>query len=248
MDENLQEKVALVTGGARRLGRAIALTLADAGAAVVVHYNHSGEAAQATAETIRQRGGSAWTLQADLSDPHRAEALIGRARERVGTEISILVNNASIFPSGGLSDLTPDSLDANLRVNALAPLFLGRALSAQGTPGQVVNLLDTRIAGHDGEHVAYLLSKQLLAHVTRLLARELAPRVTVNGVAPGPVLPPAQKDQSYLDALAARLPLGRPPRPEEIADTVRFLVCSPSVTGQVIYVDGGNHLGSGDHA
>ena len=246
-DKALSGQVALVTGGAVRLGRAIVCGLVSDGVHVVIHYGTSSAAAEALAEEVRADGGRAWTLQADLAVADQVDGLVERAVERAG-RLDLLVNSASIFPSGRLADLDPDALVENLRVNAWAPLVLARDLARQGRPAQVVNLLDTRIAAStSSDHLAYYLSKRTLADITRLLAVELAPGIRVNGVAPGAVLAPTEAPAGYLDSLAAGLPLERTGGADDIVRAVRFLVHSPFVTGQVIFVDGGQHLLGGLH-
>lgn len=241
---SLQGKVALVTGAARRLGREIALMLAREGAHVVVHHRASVVQAAETADAAEELGVKAWTLGADLASPRETAQLMEEA-ERLAGPVDLLVNNASIFGADELSGLTRADLNTSLQVNALAPLWLARDLAGQGREAQVVNLLDTRISSHDPRRFSYQLSKRLLADLTRLLALELAPRVRVNGVAPGAILPPPGEDQAYLERLADAVPLKRIGRPDDVVQAVRFLLLCPFVTGQVIFVDGGGHLAGG---
>ncbi|MBI5243419.1 MAG: SDR family oxidoreductase [Elusimicrobia bacterium] len=241
MDASDGLKSALVTGAGKRLGRAIALALARSGVDVAVHCNRSaGEALEAAGE-IRALGRRAWVVQGDLGDAAQAEALFERARDAAG-RIDILVNSASIFSKSRLSDFPPENLAANIQVNAMAPLLLSRALARQGRGGCIVNLLDSRIADYDAEHAAYHLSKRLLHSLTRMLALELAPRVRVNAVAPGLILPPPGEDDSCLERLRRTNPLQSHGGPSDVAEAVLFLVRSPFITGQVIYVDGGRHM------
>lgn len=240
-------QVALVTGGARRLGRAIVEGLAAYGADLVIHYGASSEAAEALAEQVRAGGGRAFTVQADLAVGADVDGLVDQAVAKAG-QVDLLINNASIFPAGDLAGLGSGELQQNFQVNAWAPLIMSRDLAALGRPAQVVNLLDTRIAlPTDPDHLAYYLSKRMLADVTRLLALELAPEIRVNGVAPGAVLAPADAPPGYLEGLATGLPLRRTGGPADIVRAVRFLVLSPFVTGQVIFVDGGQHLEGSVH-
>ncbi|MBN1558053.1 MAG: SDR family oxidoreductase [Lentisphaerae bacterium] len=237
----LSGHIALVTGAARRLGRAVAQTLASAGVHVVVHYRASADAAERLAADLAARGVRAWPLAADLEDPAQADALLDRAEEAAGP-VAILVNNASIFPSGALQDLEAGELRRNVQVNAFAPFQLGRALARRGRSASIVNMLDARITAADPGHAAYHLSKRMLFTLTRLMALEFAPAIRVNAVAPGLILPPEGKDTAYLDRLAARLPLRRRGAPEPVAAAVRFLLENDYITGQVIFVDGGAHL------
>lgn len=240
-ESRLSNRTALVTGAAKRLGRATALALARAGADVAVHYRSSEDDARATAEDIRRLGRRAWTLRADLADPEAAAELF-RATTAAAGPVAILINSASIFPEGRLADVSLDDLTDNIKVNAMAPLVLARAMAAQGIEGDIVNVLDARIVDYDREHVAYHLSKRMLHALTRMMALEFAPRVKVNAVAPGLILPPEGKDESYLRRLASTNPLQRHGSVGEIADAVLFLVGSRFITGQVIYVDGGRHM------
>jgi NAD(P)-dependent dehydrogenase (short-subunit alcohol dehydrogenase family) len=235
-------QAALVTGAAKRLGRAIALALARAGADVVVHCRGSLAEAQVLAGELRGLGRRAWTAQADLGDAAQAEALFAGACRSAGGGLDIIVNSAAIFPQGRLDELDYADLDRNIRINALAPFVLGRALARSGRGGCIVNLLDSRVTDHDAEHAAYHLSKRLSATLTRMMALEFAPRVRVNAVAPGLILPPPGEDAGYLERLRGTNPLQRHGEPEDVADAVLFLARSAFVTGQTIFVDGGRHM------
>jgi pteridine reductase len=237
----LEGKNALVTGAARRIGRAVSLALAREGANVAVHYSGSEKDASSLAAEIEQLGVRATALRADISDPDELAGLVGRAREALGT-IEILVNNASIFPSDTLATVDLAGLERNLELNAWAPLVLTRALAAQCERGHVINLLDSRVSGFDHTHVAYIFSKHVLSAITRMAALELAPGIAVNGIAPGLILPPAGKDEEYVDRLAQTVPLKRRGAPEDIAAAAVFLATSEFITGETIYVDGGRHL------
>ena len=243
MVEDLRNRVALVTGGAKRLGREISLLLAERGARVVVHYNHSKEEAEELAREIAEDGGQCDLVQADFGQPEGYQRLIEHARDACGRDIDILVNNASVFPEHTLKDVTFADVVADMQVNAWAPFAVARAFAAQSPEGgHILNLLDTRIAGYDFRHVAYILSKHVLGVLTRMLAVELAPRIQVNAVAPGLVLPPPGEDVSYLEKLAPLIPLKRHGCARDIAQAAVFLITSSFITGQVVYVDGGRHL------
>ncbi|UCF99508.1 MAG: SDR family oxidoreductase [Spirochaetaceae bacterium] len=242
---DLTGQTALITGAAKRVGRSIASALADQGVNIVVHYNTSRGEAEALTAQLRDRGVDARTVQSPLDDRAQVEGMWEQALGCApGGRISLLVNNASIFPSDTLSTLSPENLEQNLSVNALAPLYLIRLFAAQvrnanAPPACVVNLLDSRIGGYMKKHVSYALSKRMLFSLTRMLALELAPKVRVNAVAPGMVLAPEGESGETLERLAARAPLARWGAPEDVANAVAFLMRNDYLTGQVIYVDGG---------
>lgn len=238
---DLGGKTALVTGGAKRLGRAIGLALAREGCDVVVHYGGSAVEAEQTVHDISQLGVRAWTVQGDLADSRNAGDLMDRAWGLTG-RIELLVNSASVFPESTFADFDPDAVHDNINLHALSPALLSRGLHAKGGEGAIVNMIDCMIADYDKKHFAYHLSKRLLHTLTRIMAVELAPRFRVNGVAPGLVLPPAGKDESYLAGLASSNALNRYGNPEDVAAAVVFLMKSDFVTGQTIYIDGGRNL------
>jgi len=237
----LEGQTALVTGGAVRIGRAIVEALAERGCRVVVHYHRSGEAAQRLVAGLRAQGREAWAVGAALGTERAAEALLGRAW-RVAGRVDILVNNAAGFSKEPLRESTEAALLAMLRPNLLAPVVLTRAFAARTGKGQVVNLLDRRIAGLEPGCVPYLLSKKALASFTGMAALELAPGIRVNAVAPGPVLPPPGKGARRLRDLAGRVPLGGRVSPADVAAAVVVLLELENVTGQILFVDGGQSL------
>jgi pteridine reductase len=252
---DLAGRTALITGAAKRVGRSIACALAGQGVNIVVHYNTSLGEAEALVAELRNLGVEAWAFQASLEDPPQIERMWEKALGCVpGGRISLLVNNASIFPSDTLSSVDLQSLDRILSVNALAPLRLIRLFADQmrgsearqarkpdaaAQPACVVNLLDSRIGGYMKRHVSYALSKRMLYSLTRMLALELAPEVRVNAVAPGMIIAPEGESGEELERLAARAPLARWGAPEDVANAVVFLMRNDYLTGQVIYVDGG---------
>ncbi|MGH8325687.1 MAG: SDR family NAD(P)-dependent oxidoreductase, partial [Steroidobacteraceae bacterium] len=180
----MQGRTALITGGARRIGRETALALAQQGASVVIHFHHSEREAQALAGELERLGVGAWTLRADLCDPGDRGTLIERARALAGG-LDILVNNASIFPAEPFNELTWRQLSLDMEVNAWAPLAFSRDFARGIARGSIINLQDTHLEGYDLEHAGYILSKHVLAALTRMMALALAPAVTVNAVAPG---------------------------------------------------------------
>ena len=237
----LKGQTALVTGAALRIGEAIALALAGQQVNVIVHYRHSSSQAQRLCESLVARGIKAFTLKADFDVPEEAGSLIDRARAEAGP-IQILINSASDFLPERLDEMTHASLVHNVTVNAWAPFALTRAFARQTTSGKVINFIDAQIAGSDLTHASYILSKHLLATLTTMTALRYAPTITVNAVAPGLILPPEGKDDSYLDGLTGSLPLKRHGGLADITRAVLFLLESDFVTGQVLYVDGGRHL------
>ena len=239
--DSLKGKTALITGAAKRIGRATALTLGAEGINIVAHFNRSDAEAQELVERLHQIGVKAWTVQADFRRPDEYQTLIERSAQAAGG-LDILINNASMFPPETLADLTWPGLTANLEVNAWVPFVLGRTFAQRISQGKIVNLHDSRLKGYDWTHVGYILSKHVLAAMTRMMALEFAPATTVNAVAPGLILPPPGKDEKYLQGLVHTVPLQRHGDPQDIADAVAFLVKSDFITGEVIYVDGGRHL------
>jgi NAD(P)-dependent dehydrogenase (short-subunit alcohol dehydrogenase family) len=242
---DLSGKTILVTGGAVRIGRCICEKLAEAGARVVIHCRHSGHEARELADSLKAGGHPAWVVQEDLDSEAGCEAVIAQAFALAGG-LDGLVNNASVFHRRTLTETDLTQMLNVLRPNLFAPMLLIRALTRRSKSGRIVNLLDRRIAALETGSLAYQLSKRALADLTRLAALELAPGFTVNGVAPGPVLLPPDEKGKPRDK-AGRIPTGRRPTPEEVAEAVLFLLRADSVTGQIIYVDGGQHLlGNGE--
>lgn len=238
-------KKALVTGGAKRLGRHIALALGARGARLAIHYNSSSDEAEALCRELEDLGAQATAVQADLAVSEAGETLFLETWEALDG-LDFLVNNASIFPPGRMDDLELRDLHENLLVNAWAPFLLTRAfwrrIRGSEARGSVVNLLDARLVGGDPAHAAYFLSKSTLAEITTLTALEFAPELRVNGVAPGAVMPPEGLGDDYLAGLTHHLPLKRRGYPEDIANAVVYLLESSFVTGQVVFVDGGRHI------
>ncbi len=241
----LKGRKALVTGAAKRIGRALALAIAEEGADIVVHYHHSEAEAYALAAEIRGKGVRAWVERGDLSDPRQTLELFRRADDQA-LGLDIVVNSASIFPKSTIHTFTSEDLDLNHRVHAMAPLILGRELHKQaraaGKRGDIINLLDSRILDYDRDHAAYHLSKRSLATLTRMMALEFAPTVRVNAVAPGLILPPPGEDDSYLERMASTNPLQTHGSPQEVAAAAVYLLTSQFVCGQILYVDGGRHM------
>lgn len=241
---NLQDRVALVTGGARRVGRAVALGLARAGASVAVHYRSSAQDADATAAECRALGVAAEVFPADLADAAACAALVERVVERFG-RLDVLVNNASEFEPMSLDDFRVADWDRTLRVNLTAPVVLAHAARAElrSNHGRIVNLCDALTARPPGSHLAYIASKGALDTLTRALARALAPEVNVVGVAPGVADWPPHYSAQLRQRITERIPLRRAGTPEDIAAAVVYLATAGDyITGTVLAVDGGFSL------
>lgn len=229
---NLNGKRVLVTGGAVRIGAAITRALQSAGAEVVVHFRES----QAEAVAL-----SRFSIQADLDDPAQVDALLDGVNERFGP-VDVLVNNAAVFHRDRLGSASPEVVCREFQPNLFAPLQLLRRFAEQTESGAVVNMLDRRVRAHDSACLPYMLSKKALEELTKLAALELSPGIRVNAVAPGAILPPPKHPELAARDLAGKVPLGRAPEVSEIAEAVLFLLRADSVTGQVVFVDGGQHL------
>jgi NAD(P)-dependent dehydrogenase (short-subunit alcohol dehydrogenase family) len=238
------EGVALVTGGGRRIGAHLARALAERGYAVAIHYRTSTAEAEAVAEEIERSGGRAATLQADLGVPAQLEDLMAAAHAALGP-VTALVNNAAVFEHDPAIDFTLAQWDRQLATNLRAPVVLARQfarlLPADAT-GLIVNLLDQRIAAPSRGYFSYTLSKLALAAAAELLAAALAPRVRVNGIAPGLTLISGDQSEADFERLVDRTPLGKGSSPDAIARTLIYLLETDVVTGQILFVDGGRRL------
>jgi len=237
-------RTALITGAAKRVGRAIAIELAAAGFDIAVHHRESAVEAQALAREIEGMGRRAALIAADLEDEAAVEAIMPRAIEALGA-VQVLVNNASAFVRDEALDVTRDGWERQLAINLRAPFVLmqqfARLLPA-GQNGAVVNLLDQRVLNLTPYFVTYTLSKTGLWTLTQTMALALAPRIRVNAVGPGPILPNEQQSPEQFRTHWSSLPLARPIDPADVAHAVRFLVEARATTGQMITVDGGEHL------
>jgi NAD(P)-dependent dehydrogenase (short-subunit alcohol dehydrogenase family) len=235
-------RAALVTGAARRIGRAIALAAHNAGYAVAIHTRNSLADAEKLREEIVRAGGRAAVVRADLAD-HRAVAeLVPAAVAAVG-QLTLLVNNASSFEPDEVGALDIARFDRQLAVNLRAPLFLSEAFAVQAPEGaSIVNILDQRVFKLTPHFVSYTLGKSALHAATRVLAQSLAPKVRVNAVAPGPTVQGVRQQAQDFARQSAAVPLGRGPTAEEISAAVLYLTGAHSVTGVTLAVDGGQHL------
>ena len=240
----MPERAALVTGGARRIGAHLARALAGRGYAVAIHYRGSAAEARALAAEIEATGGKAVPVQADLGNPAQVEELIAAADAALGP-LTVLVNNAAIFERDRAIDFTLEQWDRQLAINLRAPAVLAREFARRlpaDANGLVVNLLDQRIAAPSRGYFSYTLSKLALAGATELLAAALAPRVRVNGIAPGLSLISGGQTAAEFQRLVDRTPLGKGSSPDAIARALVYFLEADVVTGQILFVDGGRWL------
>ncbi len=246
MPDNSTQKTpraALITGAGRRIGKAIALAMSQAGYALVLHAHRSRGEAEALAATIKAAGGRAAVVVADLADYDAVRGLVPAAC--AFQPLTLLVNNAGEFEPDEIETLDRARFERAMAVNLAAPLFLTQAFAAQAPAGanaSVVNIVDQRVLKPTPRFLSYTLSKSALHAATTTLAQGLAPKLRVNAVAPGPTLPSPRQSGAQFAAQATALPLKKGPAPEDIAAAVLYLAQATSVTGVTIAVDGGQHL------
>ncbi|GAB0055879.1 3-oxoacyl-[acyl-carrier-protein] reductase [Candidatus Magnetaquicoccaceae bacterium FCR-1] len=237
---------ALVTGGARRIGAAISRALAQRGLAVVIHHGHSPHAATALIREIAAQGGEAHALEADLGDPSELQTLLERAEERLsGRPVTLLVNNAAIFERGDLIDTSLELWQRHLEINLTAPFLLTRDF-ARRLPneehGQIIQIIDQHADRPRLHYAAYSAAKSALWTLTRQAALELAPRIRVNAIGPGPILPAPGDSAVTFAQIGSATPLRRAGSTDDIISALQFLMDHDFVTGELIRVDGGEHL------
>lgn len=238
-----ERRAALVTGGAVRLGRAIALRLAEEGYDIALHYGTSADAAARTQAEIRALGVECASFPHDLSDADGIDAFLGRVRDAM-PHLGVVVNSASRYASGTIAETSVSQFDALVAVNLRAPFFVTRAFGRQVRSGSIVNVLDNKIGFDQFEYAAYLLTKKALADLTRMAALELAPRIRVNAVAPGVVLPAESRTPQYVAWRVEGIPLRMQGDPRHVTDAVMALIGNEFVTGQTLTVDGGENIAS----
>lgn len=240
MSESLDGKTILVTGSAKRVGKILALACARAGADVVIHHGHSQDEAEKVCGEIRSLGCRAWSFQADLNDSSEAAGLIARVSE--STPLYGLVNSAAIFESLSLESTSIEDWQKHLAVNLTAPFLLSQAFAKQAPEGaRIVNILDWRALRPGADHFPYTISKAALAAMTRSLAVALAPKIIVNGLALGAILPPS--DGNANPDIIKNVPAGRWAEQHEVERALIFaLTCPEYITGEIIHLDGGRHL------
>jgi len=240
----LEGKTALVTGGAIRIGRSICLALAEAGAQVCIHYRTSAEEVENTRIECEARGVKAWTAQADLAIDKEASRLFQDSIAH--GPVQILINNAAIFPEEAFQNIQPETWDHLMNINLRAPFLLSQAFAKQiheTSQGKIINLLDQRVHQPGPDHLVYRLSKSALMDLTKNLALELAPGITVNGIAPGAILPPKGSSEKDYAKIVRRIPLHRMGNPDLIGQAVIWILKNDFMTGEIVTLDGGQHLG-----
>lgn len=235
---NLKDKAVLITGAAVRIGRGLAEALAAQGCRLALHCNRSAAEAETLARRLRRRGAKVCVIKQDLLEPQAGEVVIRQAQKAFG-RLDVLVNNAAFFRKEKLTKSSEESIRGMLEINLIAPVLMTRAFAKITGKGKIINILDRRIAGLEPGLAAYLLSKKALAAFTRIAALELAPAITVNGIAPGPVLCPSKSREREK---AGKIPLGKRPTTTDVAEAMIFLLKADIVTGEIIFVDGGQHL------
>jgi NAD(P)-dependent dehydrogenase (short-subunit alcohol dehydrogenase family) len=234
----------LVTGAAKRIGRQIALDLAQAGHAVAIHYDRSRVEAEKVCRHIEESGGKAVAISADLAKPDAPERLIAACATALGP-LDGLLNNAAIFEPDEIETMSDDSWSRHITVNLRAPVFLAQIFARQlpeGREGNIINIVDQRVLKPTPKFFSYTVSKSALWTATRTLAQSLAPRIRVNAIGPGPTLASPRMDEAEFAKQSALTPLGRGTTPEEISATVMFILAQPAMTGQLLVLDGGQHL------
>lgn len=242
---NQDKKTVLITGGAKRIGRGLTEILAADGWTVAIHYHGSSEEAETLAHAIEDQGGVAAPLAADLNKIDQTDSLIRAATQKLGP-VSALINNASIFEEESWDAVTPESWSRHIGINLHAPFLLSQGF-AKALPeemkGSIINIIDQRVFNLTPNFLSYTVSKSGLWTLTQTLAMALAPRIRVNGVGPGPTLPNTRQTEDLFQKQAQATPLARQVDVRDISDAVRYLLTAKAVTGQMIAVDSGEHLG-----
>ncbi len=238
---NEPRSAALVTAGAKRIGRALCLRLASIGFDIALHYNQSEQDAKKTAAEIEALGRKCTLLKADLRKREEVANMFEQAFDAF-PQLNVLINNASIWNSKSLLESSYEDFNENFQVHVEAPYFLIRDFARKVNDGTIINILDSNVVKSTTAHFPYLLSKKALYELTMLAATELAPKIRVNAIAPGAVLVPEDERKDKYAAKFADNPLSRPGSPEDVADTLEFLVKSKHITGECIFLSAGKHL------
>jgi NAD(P)-dependent dehydrogenase (short-subunit alcohol dehydrogenase family) len=238
----MQKKSVLITGAAKRIGKEIALHLAQNGWNVAVHYNNSGDGADELVNTIKKIGVKSVAIQCDLSDEKATSKLVSKAVDGIG-ELTCLINNASVFENDKLKNLKSEAWHKHIQVNLHSPLILAHEFVEQlRGKGNIINMLDYCVLSLPDKFLSYAISKSGLWAATQILAKDLAPNVRVNGIGPGHTLPNIRESQAGFEKAYKATPLQIQSTPEEICRAIDFILDSPSFTGQILALDGGKHL------
>ncbi len=247
-------KTALITGGAKRIGRGIALALAREGYDIVIHFSGSKTEAQNLQEQLREFGVKAVCLKADLLDDQDISVLIDRACQKLGKKLTLLINNASIFEEDSLQTMTMDSWDRHMYTNLKAPAFLSSSFAKQVpdcktdangeliSVANIINIIDQKVLNLNPKFITYTLAKSGLWSFTKLSAQALGPRIRVNAIGPGPVLKASHQTKDHFQKKRRGTLLGRGSDVDEICRAIIFILSSPGLTGQMLSIDGGEHL------
>lgn len=237
-----ERKAILITGSAKRIGAAAAKHFAACGWDVAIHYQSSCVDAQTVKAEIEELGGRAEIFVADLMNPFEMQALIGAVAERF-PNLSVLINNASRFPRVPFKHTSEELYEEVMAIHVKAPFFLSQAFAALPSATRIINMVDAKVRTNEPSHFAYLLAKKTLLNLSHMLARDLAPRVQVHAICPGAILAAADNsDANYLEKRAAENPNGTTATVEEVIAAMEYLATSCTQTGQVLYIDGGEHL------
>mgnify|MGYP000412765931 CR=1 FL=1 len=239
------QQTILVTGSADRIGKHIATYFANQGASVVIHYNRSKEKAEALSQSLNNGGCHSAIVGADLTDNNATDCLIERAVKAIGKPLTTLINNASSFIYDDMTSTTAESWDQNIKSNLQAPFQLTQQFAKQcpiNEAGNIINMIDQRVWNLNPEFSSYTLAKSALWTLTQTSAQALAPHIRVNAIGPGPVLKSIHQSEDEFHEEQEKVPLGHGTTPEEIAKTIDFFLSSPSITGQMLALDGGQHL------
>ena len=232
---------AIITGGSKRIGKSIALTLADMGYNIALHYNSSKKDALTARKLVTEAGVECEIFKADLSDPSQASGLIKSVKRKM-PGLSLLVNNASVFYKKSFLYVKEKEFDKEFNINFKSPFFLSQHFAKNVSGGLIINLLDARGSKIHTAHFVYNLTKNSLMHLTLMLAKELGPEIRVNAICPGPILPAPGDNPAQLKKLAAKTPLRKPGDTSYINSGVKYLVENKFITGEMLYIDGGQHL------
>lgn len=234
-------KAALITGGARRIGAEIVRILASLGYNIALHYNTSFESAKKIKEEVESTGVKCKLFRCNLAEEKEASGLINKVKEEF-PELTLLINNASVFIRSDILSTKNDIYDKTFNINFKAPFILSRDFAQNISRGNIINIIDTKITKNDYLYSVYTLSKKILAEFTYMSAIEFSPDIRVNGIAPGLILPPEGKKNEYLENMAKKIPLKKKGKIIDVINALKFLLNNEYITGQIIYVSGGQHL------